>query len=141
MSLLMKPYFIRAIYEWCLDYGYDPYLEITVEKSVQIPALYTQEKKIIFNIGTEAVNQLVLGNETIKFQARFNGILEFISIPISSVNSIYSKNTGEGINFNFQKFNLEVDSKSLLQKPERNKKMTENVNLRKTSKSNLFIVK
>ena len=27
-----KPYFIRAIYEWCSDCGYTPYLSVRVDE-------------------------------------------------------------------------------------------------------------
>ena len=34
MTLLStKPYLIRAIHEWCLDQGFTPYLQVTVDNT------------------------------------------------------------------------------------------------------------
>ncbi len=100
MQFLIKPYFIRAVYDWCFDNGYMPHLEVLVSQKTIIPKRYLHDEKIIFNIGTKAINNLIIGNEKLEFQARFSGIVEFISIPITSILSIYSKDTGEGMKFN-----------------------------------------
>ena len=37
-----KPYFIRAIYEWCSDCGYTPYLSVRVDERTRIPLEYVR---------------------------------------------------------------------------------------------------
>jgi stringent starvation protein B len=35
-----RPYLIRALYEWCTDNGFTPYLVVRVNDSVQVPREY-----------------------------------------------------------------------------------------------------
>lgn len=32
-----KPYLIRAIYEWCTDNGFTPYIAVFVDNSTNVP--------------------------------------------------------------------------------------------------------
>lgn len=32
-----RPYLIRALYEWCTDNGFTPYVAVRVNDSVQVP--------------------------------------------------------------------------------------------------------
>ena len=36
-----RPYLIRAMYEWCTDHSFTPYVAVHVDETVQVP----QEKK------------------------------------------------------------------------------------------------
>ncbi|UOF93589.1 MAG: ClpXP protease specificity-enhancing factor [Bordetella sp.] len=96
----IKPYFIRAVYQWCTENGYTPYLDTYINADTIVPINYSSNNRIILSLGIQAIDQLVLGNEFIKFIARFKGKIEKILIPILVVNSIYSYETGHGIEFN-----------------------------------------
>ena len=94
-----KPYFIRALHEWCTDNGYTPHITVQVEEHTRVPPGHVHDGQITLNIGTLATNKLVLGNEFIEFQARFGGIAEFVSIPVCAVSAIYARETGAGMGF------------------------------------------
>ena len=32
-----RPYLVRAIYEWCTDNGYTPYIVVSVNADVRVP--------------------------------------------------------------------------------------------------------
>ncbi|WBF65568.1 MAG: ClpXP protease specificity-enhancing factor [Candidatus Kinetoplastibacterium crithidii] len=97
-----KPYFIRAIFEWCTDNNYSPHILVSVDKNTLVPTSYVQDHKIILNISQEACNNIEINNNFIKFQARFNGIIEDIFIPMERILYIFSKETGYGMEFQIE---------------------------------------
>jgi stringent starvation protein B len=58
-----KPYFLRAIQEWCVDQGFTPYIVVVVDRHTQVPRGYSQDGKIVLNIGPMASNHLQMGND------------------------------------------------------------------------------
>ncbi len=94
-----KPYLMRAIYDWCVDSGYTPYLSVTVDSVTRVPMEYVKDGQIVLNIGPVAVQRFKLGNELIEFSARFNGTGRDISIPIGVVSAIYARENGQGLSF------------------------------------------
>ena len=100
MTLLStKPYLIRAIHEWCLDQGFTPYLQVAVDQRARVPREHVRDGQIVLNVGTSATNQLSLGNEEIQFQARFNGSVFSIRVPVDAVAAIYARENGQGMAF------------------------------------------
>lgn len=94
-----KPYLIRAIYEWCIDQGFTPYLTVTVDGRTRVPRGYVKDGQIVLNLDREATHQLLLGNELITFSARFSGVAEALSIPVDNVAAIYARENGQGMVF------------------------------------------
>lgn len=94
-----KPYLIRAIHEWCSDQGYTPYLAVSVDDYTRVPMEYVKGGEIVLNVSLPATSHLRLGNEWIEFQARFNGVVRDIAIPIHGVSAIYARETGHGMAF------------------------------------------
>jgi stringent starvation protein B len=94
-----KPYLIRALYEWCVDSGHTPYLAVTVNASTRVPKEFVKNGEIVLNIGAAAVHKLSMGNESIEFAARFNGVSRDISVPMEAVAGIYARETGQGMAF------------------------------------------
>lgn len=98
-TLSTRPYLIRALYEWCTDNGFTPYVAVSVDAAVQVPREYVKDNEIVLNIGLEASNALTLGNEYIEFKARFGGKVREILVPISHVMAIYARENGQGMAF------------------------------------------
>ena len=94
-----KPYLMRAIYDWCVDSGYTPYLSVTVGPHTRVPMEYVKDGQIVLNVGPLAVDRYKMGNDLIEFSARFNGAGREISIPIGSVSAIYARENGQGLSF------------------------------------------
>lgn len=94
-----KPYLLRAIYEWCTDNGYTPYLAAIVDAKTRVPREYVKNGEIVLNISFTATSGLKMGNEWIEFNARFGGISREISIPIDNVVAIYARENGQGMAF------------------------------------------
>ena len=94
-----RPYLIRALYEWCTDNGFTPYVAVAVDPSVQVPREYVKNNEIVLNIGFDATSSLTLGNEFIEFKARFGGISREIMVPVNHVIAIYARENGQGMAF------------------------------------------
>ncbi len=95
-----RPYLIRAIYEWIVDNGMTPYLMVNAEhEGVQVPLEYVQDGNIILNLAPTAVRGLNLGNEWVKFSARFGGVPRDVQSPVSAVLAIYARENGRGMVF------------------------------------------
>lgn len=94
-----KPYFLRAIFEWCIDQGFTPYVTVAVGPHTRVPREFVKDGQIVLNIGPEATSQLLIGNTEITFQARFSGVAFPVVVPIESVVAIYAKENGQGMAF------------------------------------------
>ncbi|MFO1211368.1 MAG: ClpXP protease specificity-enhancing factor SspB [Paenacidovorax caeni] len=49
-----RPYLIRALYEWCTDNGFTPYVVVRVDASVQVPREYVKDGEIVLNVSYDA---------------------------------------------------------------------------------------
>ncbi|QJC57559.1 Stringent starvation protein B [Polaromonas vacuolata] len=94
-----RPYLIRALYEWCTDNGFTPYVAVAVDDSVHVPREYVKNNEIVLNISFDATSSLQLGNEFIEFKARFAGSSREIMVPIERVTAIYARENGQGMAF------------------------------------------
>lgn len=94
-----RPYLIRALYEWCTDNGFTPYVAVAVDNSVQVPREYVKDGEIVLNIGFDATSSLKLGNDFIEFKARFAGTTREIMVPVNQVMAIYARENGQGMAF------------------------------------------
>lgn len=97
--LSTKPYLLRALYEWCLDQSFTPYVAVVVDERTTVPQAYIKDGQIVLNIGPEAAHQLVIGNERVTLSARFSGVAHNLSIPIDRVAAIYARENGHGMAF------------------------------------------
>lgn len=95
----IRPYLIRALYEWCTDNGFTPYIAVSVDNSVRVPLEFVKDGEIVLNISLEATSSLTLGNETIDFKGRFGGVARDILVPVSRVIAIYARENGQGMAF------------------------------------------
>ncbi len=94
-----QPYFLRALYEWCVDSGFTPYITVKVDDTARVPMAYVKEGQIVLNIGPNAVRNLHMDNEWVSFSARFGGVSHDIVVPVRSVLAIYARESGEGMVF------------------------------------------
>jgi stringent starvation protein B len=98
-STSTRPYLIRALYEWCTDNGFTPYVAVLVDDTVQVPREYVKNGEIVLNISYDATSSLKLGNEFIEFKARFAGTAREIMVPVNRVIAIYARENGQGMAF------------------------------------------
>lgn len=96
-----KPYLIRALHQWCTDFGFTPFIAVFVDENVEVPMEFVKNNEIVLNLSLEACHQLNMDNDWISFQARFGGIPRKIMVPVSHVLAIYARENGQGMSFPF----------------------------------------
>jgi stringent starvation protein B len=94
-----KPYMLRAIYEWCTDSGFTPYLAVKVDASTTVPMEYVKKGEIVLNISFGATSGLKMDNDAVHFHARFGGVSRDIYVPVHNVLAIYANENGQGMAF------------------------------------------
>lgn len=100
----LKPYILRAIYEWCADNGYTPHLLVFVDENASVPRAYVKDDQIVLNIKDTAVGRLKMDNEWIEFTARFGGQPFEVAVPVSNVMGIFARENGMGMSFEAEKY-------------------------------------
>ncbi|MBR7800839.1 ClpXP protease specificity-enhancing factor [Undibacterium fentianense] len=94
-----KPYLLRAIYEWCTDNGFTPYLSVKVGSGVQVPMEFVRKGEIVLNVSFTATSGLKMDNEAVTFKARFGGVSRDIYVPVRNVQAIFASENGQGMVF------------------------------------------
>ena len=94
-----KPFLVRALYEWCVEQGYTPYLAVRVDARTRVPTGFVKNGEIVLNVGPLATHQLTMDNDWVLFNARFNGESQEVAVPFAAVIGIFAKETGYGMGF------------------------------------------
>lgn len=96
------PYFLRALYEWCVDSGLTPYMTVRVDQNTRVPPGYVKDGQIVLSLGPNAIRGLHMDNDAVSFSARFGGVAHELYVPVANVLAIYAQETGEGMAFGVQ---------------------------------------
>lgn len=95
-----RPYLIRALFDWIIDNGMTPHLLVDAEHhGVAVPVGFVEDGRIVLNISPGAVHALDLGNDMIRFSARFGGVAQSVAVPPAAVLGLYARENGHGMLF------------------------------------------
>lgn len=95
-----RPYLIRALHEWISDNGMTPLLLVdATAPGADVPSAFIEDGKIILNVSMAAVQGLELGDELIRFRARFSGRPHDVVVPVAAVQAVYARETSAGMMF------------------------------------------
>ena len=95
-----RPYLLRAVNDWLLDNGLTPHLIVDATVvGVVVPMEFVRDGQIVLNIAPRSVGNLELGNDEIRFNARFGGVPRRVEIPLAAVLAIYARENGAGMAF------------------------------------------
>ena len=94
-----KPFLVRALYEWCVEQGYTPYLAVRVDPNTRVPIEFVKNGEIVLNVGPLATHKLTMDNDWVLFNARFNGTSQEVAVPFAAVVGVFAKETGYGMGF------------------------------------------
>ncbi|GMQ96983.1 MAG: ClpXP protease specificity-enhancing factor [Gammaproteobacteria bacterium] len=98
--LSLKPYLLRAYYDWIVDSGMTPHIVVDANHAdVQVPKMHIDDGKITLNIAPQAVQRFTMNSDTIVFSARFSGASFNVSTPIAAVLAIYARENKAGVVF------------------------------------------
>lgn len=86
-----------------MDNSFTPYMMVDSNSDdVLVPRAFIENGRIILNISPDATHSLVLGNDSITFNARFSGTAMDVVVPVESVLAIYAYENGRGMIFDDQ---------------------------------------
>jgi stringent starvation protein B len=95
-----RPYLLRALYDWISDNDLTPYLLVDARVSgVRVPAFAVRDGQVVLNVAMRAVADLELGNDRVRFKARFGGVSHAVEVPVGAVLAIYAHENGQGMMF------------------------------------------
>ncbi|MDO6706431.1 ClpXP protease specificity-enhancing factor [Photobacterium sp. 1_MG-2023] len=95
-----RPYLVRAFYEWLVDNDLTPHLVVDATlPGVQVPQEFVSDGQIVLNLAPRAVGNLELGNEAVRFNARFGGRPHAVYVPLAAVLALYARENGAGTMF------------------------------------------
>ena len=96
---MLRYYVVKATYNWLVDHGFTPYVLVDTEyDDVIVPENYIDEdKKILLDLSPQAIENIVISDTQITFDATFDGEAMSLVIPIESVLEVFSKETEQGM--------------------------------------------
>ena len=95
-----RPYLIRALNEWILENGLTPHIVVDASsEGMDLPRDFVENNQITLNIHPQAVQDLVIDNQFIDFNARFGGVSRKIHIPVTAILAIYARENNRGMFF------------------------------------------
>lgn len=88
------------MHEWMTDNGFTPHIVVDAQhEGVEVPGEHVNDGKIVLNVSYSATRGLELGNDDIRFEARFGGVPRRLTIPVMAVVGVYARETGQGMVF------------------------------------------
>lgn len=98
--LSSRPYLLRALHEWIVDSGLTPHLLVNAEQpGVEVPESAVNDGRVILNVNPSAVRDLLIDAELVTFVARFGGVSQAVTVPVTAIEAIYARENGRGMMF------------------------------------------
>jgi stringent starvation protein B len=105
-----KPYLVRAFYEWIVDSACTPFLVVNANyPRCNVPKEHVENGEITLNVSPTAIRDFKVSNELVEFKASFSGIVHIISAPIKAVLAIYAQENQQGMFFDYEDTEDEMD--------------------------------
>lgn len=101
-DLSVKPYLVRAIYDWCVDNNLTPHLTARAAPRNGVAPNYADlaaDGAVTFNISGDAVRNILVNSDGAAFTARFGGVTREIRVDMADVAAIFARETGHGLRF------------------------------------------
>ena len=95
-----RSYLLRALYDWIVDGGEDPYVIVDcLYPGVEIPEGHVKDGQIVLNLAPRALSGWTMTEFAVMFQTRFDSIRTDIVLPYGSITAIYGQESGLGMAF------------------------------------------
>lgn len=95
-----RPYLLRAMHEWMTDNALTPHIVVDATAAdLNLSPEHVRDNKIVLNVSYAATRGLVIGNEAVAFEARFNGVPTALNVPVDAILGIYARESGQGMVF------------------------------------------
>ncbi len=95
-----RPYLIRALCDWIVDGGEDPYVVVDCfYPGVEVPESHVKDGQIVLNLAPRALDAWNTSDFGLMFQTRFSGVPTDLVLPYGAITAIYGKESGLGMSF------------------------------------------
>ena len=101
-DLSVKPYLVRAIYDWCVDNNLTPHMTARASPRNGVAPNYADlaaDGAVTFNISGDAVRNILVNGDGAAFTARFGGVTREIRVDMADIAAIFARETGHGLRF------------------------------------------
>lgn len=95
----LKPYLINAFYTWTMDNSTTPLIEVAYDIYNVLPHNLKQQSSLVLNIHPDATKNIILGKNDLQFEAMFSGEEFNVKITYESIQKIFTKEDGYGLEF------------------------------------------
>ncbi len=95
----LKPYLVNAFYKWTMDNNTTPLIEVAYDFYNVLPEHIKKQSSVVLNIHPDATRDIQLGKHDLKFEAMFSGEDFKVSITYDSIQKIFTKEDGYGLEF------------------------------------------
>lgn len=93
-----RPFMMNAYRDWIMASGCSPYFQVKAD-GASVPREHVKNGKIILNTSSVAIKDFLLNEHGMMFSARFGGKDFPIFVPIKNIETVYSRETGDGCHF------------------------------------------
>lgn len=114
-----QPHLIRALLEWIGDNGCTPHMAVWADTDgVAVPSRHVRDGRVVLNVSAKATRNFHLDDATVEFDARFDGRLFHVVVPLEAVAGVYAKENGEGMSFGVEA-PAKASASAAVERPER----------------------
>lgn len=99
----LKPYLVEAFYKWSLDQNLTPLIEVSEDYYNALPEHVKRQQTVILNIHPDATHDLRFIKQQLEFEAIFSGDNFRVKISYESIQKIFVKEDGYGLEFVVEK--------------------------------------
>lgn len=87
-----RAFLIDAMLRWIGENGFTPYIVVdSKHPDAIVPMEYVKDGVIVLNVRPAALTAFSIGDDAIRFNARFNQIPRHVVVPLEAVISVYPK--------------------------------------------------
>jgi len=88
-----EPFLAKAFYQYLVAAGETPHFVVRVGPRAIIPAEHVSDGMIVLNLHPDAIRDLEMTDERIRFSARIRGVTVAIEFPLLYVVSVFARDT------------------------------------------------
>ena len=98
----LKPYLVNAFYTWAIDVNKTPLIEIAPYHKNILPEDLKNKENIVINIHPNAILNMILSKENMKFETIFLDENFNVTIYYESIRQIFCKEDTYGLEFEIE---------------------------------------
>jgi stringent starvation protein B len=122
----LKPYLVSAFYKWTMDNNITPLVEVVYDVYNKLPEQIKNQSTVVLNIHPDATRNMQIGKNELSFEAMFLGVDFQVIITYESIQKIFTKEDGYGLEFTVDVEKLKTEYLSM----KLNRKIIERKHLR-----------